>query len=97
MRLPLYRSLGLLLILALTGCTSTTRITMPDGRQGFAVACTERLLTWEDCFERADEICGGHSYEIFTQAGAESAFVASEPQHLADVPAEARRLVIICK
>ena len=86
-----------LLTLALVSCTSATRITMPDGRQGYAVACTDRLLTWEDCFERADEICKGHSYDIFTQKGQESALVASEPQHLADVPATARRLVIVCK
>jgi hypothetical protein len=55
------------------------------------------MLSWEDCFERAAEICGGRSYDVFTQAGDESALVAAEPQHLSDKTTKTRSMVIACK
>lgn len=89
--------LVVLLTLALTGCTAATPVTTPDGRKGFTVACTGRMMSWEDCFERAAEICGGRSYDVFTRVGEESALVAAEPQHPADTPMQQRRMVIACK
>jgi hypothetical protein len=93
----LSRCLVILLTLALTGCTSAKPITTPDGRQGFTVGCSGNTLSWEDCFERAAEICGGRSYDVFTSKGEESALVAAEPQPLSDKTAKARSMVIACK
>ena len=52
----LFRLLVTTLVLALAGCTSAKQITTPDGRQGYTVGCSGSVLSWEDCFERADEI-----------------------------------------
>ena len=93
----LSRCLIVLLTLALTGCTSAKPIATPDGRQGFTVGCSGRILSWEDCFERAAEICGGRSYDVFTHKGDESALVAAEPQNLSDSTATTRSMVIACK
>jgi hypothetical protein len=92
---PLSRLLSLLL--TLSACTSTTPMTLPDGRKGFLVACTEEVLSWEDCFERAGEICRGQPYDVFVRPGKEGALVAAEPQHLHDIPASNRRMVIACR
>src|SRR5262247_1486508 len=54
---PRARLLVLLLVLALAGCTSIKPITLPDGRQGYTVDCSGRVLTWEDCFTQADLFC----------------------------------------
>ena len=94
---PLARCLVALLGLVLAGCTSAKPITTPDGRQGYTVECSESVLTWEDCFERADLLCKGRNYDVYTQPGEESPLIAAEPQHLRDNPTTNRRMVIACK
>ena len=93
----LARLLVALLVLALAGCTSAKQITTPDGRQGYTVECAGTVLTWDDCFERADELCKGRGYDVFTQPGEESPLIESEPQHLRDNPTTHRSMVIACK
>ena len=95
--LPLSRLLAATLVLALAGCTSAKPLMTPDGRRGYTVDCSERLLTWEDCFEQADELCKGRNYNVFTRVGEQSALVAAEPQHLRDSPTTRRSMVIACK
>jgi hypothetical protein len=85
------------LVLALAGCTSAKPLTTPDGRQGYTVECSGRVLSWEDCFARADDICRGRNYDVFTRVGEEGALIAAEPQHLHDSPTTNRRMVIACK
>jgi hypothetical protein len=94
---PLARLLVALLGLALAGCTSAKPITTPDGRQGYTVECSGSVLTWEDCFERADLLCKGRSYDVYTRPGEESPIIAAEPQHLRDNPTTNRSMVIACK
>ena len=94
---PLSRLLIATLGLALVGCTSAKPIMTPDGRPGYSIECSERLLSWEDCFERADEICGGRNYDVFTRVGEQSALVAAEPEHLSSSTTPRRSMVIACK
>ena len=70
--LRLSRLLVATLVLALAGCTSAKQMTTPDGRQGYTVGCSGSVLSWEDCFERADEICKGRNYDVFTRVGEEA-------------------------
>ena len=93
----LSRLLVATLVLALAGCTSAKQMTTPDGRQGYTVGCSGSVLSWEDCFERADEICKGRNYDVFTRVGEEGALIAAEPQHLHDSPTHTRSMVIACK
>ena len=93
----LSRLLVATLVLALAGCTSAKQMTTPDGRQGYTVGCSGSVLSWEDCFERADEICKGRNYDVFTRVGEEGALIAAEPQHLHDSPTHNRSMVIACK
>jgi hypothetical protein len=85
------------LMLTLAGCTSAKPITTPDGRQGYTVECSGSVLSWEDCFERADNLCRGRNYDVFTRVGKEGALVAAEPRHLHDNPTHNRTMVIACK
>jgi len=93
----LYRLLVAILVLALAGCTSAKQITTPDGRQGYTVGCSGSVLSWEDCFERADDLCRGRNYDVFTRVGEEGALVAAEPQNLRDSATNNRSMVIACK
>jgi hypothetical protein len=94
---PLARLLVPLLGLAVASCTSVKQITTPDGRQGYAVACSGSVLTWEDCFEQADLFCTGQSYDVYTRPSEESPLIASEPQDLRANPTTNRHMVIVCK
>jgi hypothetical protein len=85
------------LVLALAGCTAAKPITTPDGRQGYTVECSGSVLSWEDCFARADDLCRGRNYDVFTRAGEEGALMAAEPQQLHDSPTTTRRMVIVCQ
>ena len=93
----LSRLLVATLVFALASCTAAKPITTPDGRQGYTVGCSGSVLSWEDCFERAAEICEGRSYDVFTRVGEEGALVAAEPQHLHDRTTPNRSMVIACK
>jgi hypothetical protein len=53
--------------------------------------------TWEDCFERADLLCKGRNYDVYTRPGEESPLIAAEPQYLRDNPTTTRSMVIACK
>ena len=86
-----------LLGLTVASCTSVKQITTPDGRQGYALTCSGRVLTWEDCFEQADLFCTGQSYEVYTRPSEESPLIASEPQDLRANPTTNRHMVIVCK
>jgi hypothetical protein len=94
---PRARCLVALLGLVLAGCTSAKPITTPDGRQGYTVACSGSVLTWEDCFERADLLCKGRNYDVYTRPSEESPLIAAEPQHLRDHPTTHRSMVIACQ
>jgi hypothetical protein len=93
----LSRPLVAALVFALVGCTAAKPITTSDGRKGYTVQCSGRLLSWEDCFERAAEICKGESYDVFTRVGEQSALVDAEPQHLSSSTTTSRSMVIACK
>jgi len=84
-------------VLALASCTSAKPITTPDERPDYTVECSGSVLTWEDCFERADLLCKGRNYDVYTRPGEESPLIAAEPQHLRDNPTTTRRMVIACK
>ena len=92
-----YKYLVATLVLALAGCTSAKPLTTPDGRQGYTVECSGTVLTWDDWFERAEELCKGRNYDVYTRPGEESPLIAAEPQHLRDNPTTTRSMVIACK
>jgi hypothetical protein len=91
------RRLVATLVLALAGCTAAQPLTPPDGRQGYTVECSGSVLSWEDCFARADDLWRGRNYDVFTRVGEEGALMAAEPQPLHDRPTTSRRMVIVCK
>ncbi|MBO0765697.1 MAG: hypothetical protein J2P50_14070 [Hyphomicrobiaceae bacterium] len=58
----------------LAGCVSSTPIHTADGGQGHAISCSGAGLygtyvaSWNQCLERAGEICGARGYDILTKS-----------------------------
>src|SRR5262245_48146918 len=94
---PRHRLLVATLVLALAGCASATRMTTPDGRQGYTVECSGAMQDWDACFVRADQLCKEQGYDLFRQAGEENALIASEPSHFRAHPTTHRTMVIACR
>jgi len=44
-------------LLALTACTSSRSITLPDGREGHLIGCGGLQNILADCYAKAAEIC----------------------------------------
>jgi hypothetical protein len=55
-------------------CVNSTPIHTADGRQGHAISCSGAGLygtyvaSWNQCFERAGEICGARGYDILSKS-----------------------------
>lgn len=47
---------AILLVVALTGCTTVQEIRRPDGTIEYLIACGASL-GWNICYERANEVC----------------------------------------
>jgi hypothetical protein len=60
--------------LLLGACVNSTPIHTADGRQGHAISCSGAGLygtyvaSWNQCFERAGEICGTRGYDILSKS-----------------------------
>jgi hypothetical protein len=57
----------LLVILAVTGCATTSKTYGPDGREAFVIDCSGLALTWGMCYEKAGDLCEAHGYEVLTE------------------------------
>lgn len=48
----------------LVGCATAKTVYTPDGRQGHAIQCGGTAMTWNECQEKAGQICGTSGYEV---------------------------------
>ncbi|OYY83326.1 MAG: hypothetical protein B7Y46_15805 [Acidovorax sp. 28-64-14] len=61
--------LGTLVIAgAISGCTPTSAVRLPDGGEGFTIACGGTLRSWASCYEAAGEKCGARGYDIINKS-----------------------------
>lgn len=77
------------LALALTSCATSKAVYTPDGKQGHALQCGGTAMTWNDCQEKAGQICGSKGYEVLDRQENTSYVLGS--------PAISRTMLIACK
>lgn len=56
-------------VLSLTGCTIAMPTYGPDGREAHVIQCTGAGLTWNNCLQKAGEICGRRGYNVIERNG----------------------------
>lgn len=82
-------------LLVLTGCASTpTSVALPDGSQGYSVACNGNASTISDCMNAAAKHCGGRYTVIAQESGAAGGIIA--PTGNLVIPISRRSLIYKC-
>jgi len=67
-----------MLLLAASGCSSTTAVRLPDGQRGFAIACGGEERNWAKCYEAAGSKCGSEGYDIINPGSEQSGSAAGQ-------------------
>lgn len=57
-----------LVVVAISGCTPTSKVRLPDGGEGFTIACGGTMRSWASCYEAAGEQCGSRGYDILNRS-----------------------------
>lgn len=96
------RAILMFAILLLTGCATSEKITLPDGRAGYAIECGG-YTTWTDCLKKAGELCGSDGYHVHGRSesvGQSPLFAPTDQGYMAfagTVPNDKRMMVISCR
>ena len=53
-----------LFALIISGCVSSKPVVGPDGTTHYSLDCSGDGFTWNDCLERAGELCGAQGYFV---------------------------------
>lgn len=82
-----------LAIAALTACTTSTPIRMPDGRAGYSIKCSGTANSWGSCMQEAGKLCGARGYNIFMR-DSRGGFVATQTFAGSTIH---REMIVACK
>lgn len=75
------------------GCASTSKMYLPDGRQGYAFNCSGLARSWNMCMSAAGEQCKERGYDVISANG-ERGLVATQTMAGSTI---SRTLVVACK
>lgn len=85
-----------LVLLAVSGCTTSRTTYGPDGREAFSLNCSGIALTWGSCYEKAGSICGSNGYTVVSANGETGAVLTANPQSVFGSSVITRSLVVSC-
>jgi len=81
----------------ISGCASSSKTFLPDGREGYTINCSGSALSWDLCYSKAGELCKERGYQVIARDG-ESGMAASANQGLFFAGTTANRSMLIqCK
>ncbi len=94
-----------LALVGLAGCIVPTprvqSVSLPDGRQGYAVRCNGNRQGWADCMNKAGEVCKQGAYDVYTQDASTGQFsqVTGGPGGLQgyNLPVRHREMIFACR
>lgn len=94
------RQLGIAVLAAalpLTGCISSKQLIGPSGQPAYAISCNGGPNSWNDCFERAGEICGAKGYELLERNGEVVSAIGGSANGFAGGTGLRRSMMVACK
>ena len=88
---------GILSILAVAGCATSSKTYGPDGNAAHTINCSGVALNWGMCLSRAGEICETRGYDILFATTDRGTIVNATPQLLFGSTTISRSMLIQCK
>lgn len=62
-------SVLLAVLTTLAGCASATPTYLKSGQQALSIDCSGQALSWDKCYEKAQQSCPGGNYNIIGADG----------------------------
>ena len=87
---------GIVVLLALAGCTEVKPITTPDGRVVQSISCDGAVLSEADCVAKAKEICPA-GYDVVSTARYDQSVVKMYPGPFLAATVDHRTLNVQCR
>jgi hypothetical protein len=84
-------------ILVLGACTTSKPIYLADGREGHTVNCSGKELNWDNCYQKAGEICEARGYQIISRDESQDTSMTGTQFGFIGGTNTGRVLVIACK
>ena len=86
-----------LLAAALSGCATVSQVYAPSGAVGYNVDCSGDFGTWNQCYEKAGEICGARGYNIESKTDQPVEITSWNKQGGSSYTSGYRSILIVCK
>jgi|BarGraIncu01121A_1022015.scaffolds.fasta_scaffold200349_1 hypothetical protein len=49
------------------GCTSVKKVYTSEGKEAYSLNCSGSALSWSNCYERAEDLCGTKGYVVLNK------------------------------
>lgn len=82
-----------LFLFSLSACAIASETYLPDGSKGFSINCSGMVQSWNDCYQKAGELCRERGFKVVA-GGTERGYIAT-PQSAGTVIN--RNMLISCK
>lgn len=86
-----------LVVLAATGCASSSKTYLADGRPGYALNCSGTARNWGMCEQKAGELCGSSGYDVATRSSDQGFIAAGSSNGFSAGSTISRTMTIACK
>lgn len=79
----------LLLVGLISACVTSREVYTSEGHLGHRIECSGNTLGWDQCLEKADELCGEKRYEVLHSSDDQTSASYVRIQH--------RNMIIECE
>lgn len=86
-----------LLLLLLAGCATAKTTHMPDGSIGHSINCSGGALSWNQCYEKAGDLCKTQGYEVIAGGSDQNTVIAGNQYGLYGGASMTRSMLVKCK
>ena len=97
MKNNIVNTIGVTLLLTLTGCVDVEPTYTANGQRGYTIDCSGDLSTWGECYEEAGATCGAKGYKVLEKLTDSESNTYADKDVLSSSSSHTRNLIIKCK
>ncbi|KQZ78385.1 MULTISPECIES: hypothetical protein [unclassified Pseudomonas] len=91
------RILILIAVLAIAGCSATSKTQVKHGRKGLHINCSGLSSSWDQCYASATNSCAPKGYKVIAKSGDAVEEPGDYPFGLNPAGYTSRSMIVICK